>query len=79
MEQLNLSQALLSWPMASFNFFTDTGEIVLAKPTPDGFEIISRFESPGFPTVNAYAHPVIYQGDLFVRINDFVWRYNIAK
>ncbi|WP_339734431.1 PQQ-binding-like beta-propeller repeat protein [uncultured Sunxiuqinia sp.] len=62
-----------------FFIFTETGEIALAKPTPEGFELISRFESPEFPTVHAYSHPVIYMGDLFVRFSNSVWRYKISK
>ncbi|MGQ7870753.1 outer membrane protein assembly factor BamB family protein [Sunxiuqinia sp. sy24] len=62
-----------------FYIFTDDGEIVLAQPTTAGFEIKSRFQSPGYPTVHAYAHPVIYKGDLFIRLNDQVWRYTISE
>ncbi|MCW0482898.1 PQQ-binding-like beta-propeller repeat protein [Gaoshiqia sediminis] len=62
-----------------FFIFTEDAKVVLAKPTSTGFDIISRFQSPAHPAVHAYAHPVIWQGDLFVRFNDHIWRYRISK
>lgn len=62
-----------------FYIFTDNGEIVLAKPSPEGVVFMNRFESPAFPAKHAYAFPVIYKGDLFIRFNNDVWRYRIAK
>lgn len=62
-----------------FFIFTEDAEVALAKPTSSGFDIVSRFQSPAHPAVHAYAHPVIWKGDLFVRFNDHIWRYRIAK
>jgi len=62
-----------------FYIFTDTGEIVLAKPNPLGFEVISSFNSPAAPAKMSFSHPVIYNGDLFVRYDDNLWRYSLKK
>lgn len=62
-----------------FFIFTDTGELALAKPHSAGFDVISRFPSPNYPTKLAFAHPVIYKGDLFIRVDDNIWRYNVSK
>ena len=69
-----------SFIMADDKFFilTDNGEIALARPTATGMEIISRYSSPAYPAAHAYAFPVIYEGDLFVRINNDIWRYSIS-
>lgn len=62
-----------------FYIFTDNGEIVLAKPTAKGIDIANRFPCPAYPAASAFSHPVIYKGDLFIRFNDNLWRYKIAK
>ncbi|MGQ8337891.1 outer membrane protein assembly factor BamB family protein [Sunxiuqinia sp. A32] len=62
-----------------FYIFTEMGEIALAKPNGDGFEVLSKFECPAYPAKYAFAHPVIYQGDLFIRFNDSIWRYKIKE
>lgn len=62
-----------------FFIFTEDGQIALAKPTNEGFDIISRFNSPAYPANYAFAHPVIYKGDLFIRFNNNIWRYKITN
>lgn len=62
-----------------FYIFTDNGEIVLAKATSEGLDIVSRFKSPAYPAKHAYSFPVIYKGDLFIRFNNDLWRYRIKK
>lgn len=62
-----------------FFIFTETGEIALAKPIENGMEIISRFPCPIYPTRLAFAHPVIYKGHLYIRLNDRIWKYNISQ
>lgn len=62
-----------------FFIYTDEAELVLANPTKAGLDIVSRFKTPAHPARHAYTHPVIYQGDLFVRFNNDVWRYRIKN
>ncbi|WP_159517224.1 outer membrane protein assembly factor BamB family protein [Sunxiuqinia indica] len=64
---------------SKFYIFTENAEVGLAKPKADGLDIISRFQTPAYPAVHGYAHPVIYKGDLFIRFNNDIWRYTIAK
>jgi outer membrane protein assembly factor BamB len=60
-----------------FFIFTDTGEVVLAKPSNKGFEVISRFDVPAKNLIYAFAHPVIYNGTLFIRYNNNLWCYRV--
>ncbi|HKJ43236.1 MAG TPA: PQQ-binding-like beta-propeller repeat protein [Sunxiuqinia sp.] len=62
-----------------FYIFTENGQIALARPTDEGLDIISRFNSPAYPAVYAFAHPVIYKGDIFIRFNNDIWRYKISN
>ncbi|MBK3517113.1 outer membrane protein assembly factor BamB family protein [Carboxylicivirga marina] len=56
--------------------YTDRGEVILAKVNPDKLDIVSRF-SVTMGTAQHWAHPVIYNGVLFVRHGDTLMAYNI--
>jgi outer membrane protein assembly factor BamB len=56
--------------------YTDKGEMALVKPTPEKFDIVSQFPiTKG--TGTHWAHPVIYQGVLYVRHGDSLMAYKI--
>jgi hypothetical protein len=56
--------------------YTDKGDMALVKPTPEKFEVISKFPiTKGTDT--HWAHPVIYQGVLYVRHGDSLMAYKI--
>ncbi len=56
--------------------YTDRGEMLLAKATPEKFDIVSRF-SISLGTAQHWAHPVIYNGVLYVRHGDSLMAYSI--
>jgi outer membrane protein assembly factor BamB len=56
--------------------YSDKGEMALVKPNPEGFEIVSKFPIT-LGTEQHYAHPVIYQGVLYVRHGDTLMAYRI--
>jgi len=60
-----------------FYIYTDMGEVVLALPSKNSFQIVSRFQIPAENIVMAFAHPVIYNGILYVRYNNNLWLYKI--
>jgi len=60
---------------SKFYLFSETGEVALAKPSKDGFEIISSFVIPVQPARLAFAHPVIHKGILYIRYRDNLWLY----
>ena len=56
--------------------YTDRGEMLLAKANPEKLDIVSRFKiTKG--TAQHWAHPVIYNGLLFVRHGDSLMAYNL--
>lgn len=56
--------------------YTQKGEMALVNPTPVTFDIISQFRiTKG--TGQHWAHPVIYQGVLYVRHGDCLMAYKI--
>ena len=56
--------------------YSEKGEMALVKPTPEKFDIVSKF------SVNAgsgphWAHPVIYNGVLYIRHGDSLIAYKV--
>jgi outer membrane protein assembly factor BamB len=60
-----------------FYMFSDIGEVALAFPSENGFEIVSRFQIPAENVKMAFAHPVIYNDILYIRYNNNLWLYRI--
>lgn len=57
--------------------YSDRGDFALVKGTPDRFDIVSRF-SITLGTDQHWAHPVIYQGALYVRHGNTLIAYKIS-
>ena len=60
-----------------FYMFSDVGEVALAIPSANSFEIVSRFNIPAENVKMAFAHPVVYNGILYIRYGDNLWLYKI--
>lgn len=56
--------------------YTDRGDMILAKATPEKFDIVSRFQIT-LGTAQHWAHPVIYKGVLYVRHGNSLMAYKI--
>ncbi len=61
-----------------FFIFTETGEVALAIPGEEGFTVVSRFSIPVQPAQLAFAHPVLYQGILYIRYRENLWLYKVS-
>jgi len=59
-----------------FYIYTERGEMILARPSTERLEIVSRFPIT-LGTDQHWAHPVIYQGVLYVRHGDALIAYRI--
>ena len=57
--------------------YTDRGDMVLAKATPEKFDIVSKFPIK-LGTEQHWGHPVIYKGVLYVRHGDTLMAYKIS-
>lgn len=58
--------------------YTDRGDMVLAKATPDKFNVVSKFPVT-LGTDQHWAHPVIYKGILYVRHGNTLMAYKITE
>ena len=57
-------------------YHEDKGEMCLVKPNPEKFELVSKFPVT-LGTGNHWAHPVIYQGVLYLRHGEALMAYRI--
>ena len=58
---------------------SDTATVALVPPSPEGFEIVSRFDLPKGGKGNTWAHPVVCGGRLYIRHGDFLYVYDIRE
>jgi outer membrane protein assembly factor BamB len=56
---------------------TDTGEVGLVRPNPEGLEVISRFHIPAGGQGAVWAFPVVSGGRLYVRHGEYLYCYSI--
>ena len=59
-----------------FLIFTDDGEVAIATPTTNGFDINQRFRIPAEKVTMAFAHPVVYKNRFYIRYNSNIWIYS---
>jgi outer membrane protein assembly factor BamB len=55
------------------------GTVVLAKASPEGYEELSDFKTPDSGDRPSWAHPVIADGNLYLREGDKIYCYDITK
>ena len=69
--------ASLTFAEGMLYFVSDLGEVGLVRPNPKRLEIVSRFELPKGGRGEAYAHPVIFGGRLYIRHGEFLYVYDV--
>lgn len=57
----------------------ERGTVALLKPGPGGLEIVSRFQLTADRVRDAWAHPVLLDGRLYLRYHDTLWCYNVRQ
>jgi outer membrane protein assembly factor BamB len=57
----------------------ESGTAALLKPNPDCLEIVSRFRLLAERARDAWAHPVLNEGRLYLRYHDTLWCYDVKQ
>ena len=57
----------------------EDGEMVLIEPSREGFVERGRFEQPDRSRSPAWAHPIVANGKLYIRDQNLLLCYDIAK
>ena len=55
----------------------EEGTVALLKPGPGRLDIVSRFRVTTERVHDAWAHPVLYDGRLYLRYNATFWCYDV--
>lgn len=56
---------------------SEKSQVGLAKPSPEGHEVISQFRLPPGGSGSSWAHPVVCGGRLYLRHADRLFAYNV--
>lgn len=56
-----------------------TGEVVLLEANPKEYKEVGRFKQPDRSKIQAWPHPVIANGNLYLRDQDVLLCYSVAK
>jgi outer membrane protein assembly factor BamB len=60
-----------------FYLYSEIGEVALAEPIDSGFVIKHAFKVPKENMTMAFAHPVIFEAELYLRFDNYLWVYDI--
>lgn len=55
----------------------EDGRVALLKPTADGFDLAGQFRLVPQRTHDAWAHPVLLKGRLYLRYHETLWCYEV--
>ena len=72
----NLAPCAVIYADGMLYCYSDNGNMSLVKPDPANFELVSRFEIT-LGTDQHWAHPVIYDGVLYIRHGDALMAYKV--
>lgn len=59
--------------------FDESGTVALLKPGNEGLDIVGRFRLLTERVRDAWAHPVLHDGRLYLRYHDTLWCYDVKK
>ena len=57
----------------------EKGTVALVRPTPERFDIVSRFRLAEGDYRDAWTHPVLLNGRLYLRYHDRLWCYDVRR
>jgi outer membrane protein assembly factor BamB len=69
--------ATLTFAEGLLYIVTDTGEVGLVRPNPERLEVISRFHIPEGGQGAVWAFPIVSDGKLYIRHDEFLYVYDI--
>jgi hypothetical protein len=67
------------WAEGLFYLFSEQGEVMLVRPSPEKFDVISRFDLPEGGEGKHWAHPVVFGKRLYLRHGKFLYCYDVAR
>lgn len=74
----DLGGGVITFAEGLFYCYSEEGEVALVNMTPNSFKIISKFMVP-LGTEQHWAHPVIHDKRMYIRLGNALMVYNISK
>jgi len=71
--------ASFTWAEGLLYLLTDKGEVLLVRPTPEKYDVVSQFHLPEEGDGPTWAHPVVCGKRLYLRHGTFLYCYDIAR
>jgi len=68
-----------TWAEGLLYLLSDKGAVLLVRPNPEKFDVISRFDLPKEGSGPTWAHPVVFGKRLYLRHGTFLYCYDVAK
>ncbi|MCL2005043.1 MAG: PQQ-like beta-propeller repeat protein [Planctomycetaceae bacterium] len=68
-----------TWAEGLLHLFTEQGDVLLVRPNPARYEVISQFTLPEGGEGQFWAHPVVCGKRLYIRHGTFLYCYDVAR
>jgi len=65
------------WADGRLYCLIEDGRVALLEPKPDGFAVAGRFQLVDAKRADAWAHPVLLDGRLYLRYDETLWCYDV--
>jgi len=78
-EDRRTGRGSLTWAEGLIYFLCEKGDVMLIRPNPEKFDVISQFHLPEEGEGLVWAHPVICGKRLYIRHGTFLYCYDIAR
>jgi hypothetical protein len=69
----------MTWAEGLIYLFSDAGDVLLIRPTPEKYDVVSRFTIPEGGEGPTWAHPVVSGKRLYLRHGAFLYCYDVAR
>ena len=78
-ENKSVGKGSLTWAEGLLYFYSESGDMLLMRPNPEKYDVISRFTIPEGGEGPTWAHPVVCGKRLYLRHGTFLYCYDIAR
>ena len=75
----DVGRGQLTWAEGLIYFTSERGDVLLIRPNPEKYEVISRFQLTMAGDAPTWAHPVICGKRLYIRDDTTLYCYDLAK
>ncbi len=78
-EKRDVGKGSLTWAEGLLYFLSEKGDVLLMRPNPEKYDVVSRFTLPEEGDGPTWAHPVVCGKRLYIRHGTFLYCYDIAR